>query len=162
MLSLAPPALHLMQWYCPQSVPLSLLSPTTRMLCLLLVTPLSLFRNSSDSNIPLIPYSTFGNYGMVWYHTLIFGHYGMVWYGMVSSSKCSDATSRDDLVVPGSRLLVLPAYDVRTRSMTIGGGEHAVQCAGYSPGTRSQRSARTPCGLFEFVRGAKRSRSAET
>ena len=85
-----------MVWYRPQSVPLSLLSPTTRMLCLLLVTPLSLFRNSSDSNIPLIPYSTFGNYGMVWYHTPIFGHYGMVWYGISSSQLYSIISPQSD------------------------------------------------------------------
>jgi hypothetical protein len=53
-----------MVWYRPQSVPSSILSPTTRMLCLLLRHALCLFRNSCDSTIPsrlafsfLIPYS---------------------------------------------------------------------------------------------------------
>ena len=64
----------------------------------------------------LIPYSTFGNYGMVWYHSPIFGNDGMV---LANTVPCvaSQLSPNNPLVVSaqpltGSRLRVLFALPI--------------------------------------------------
>ena len=89
-----------MVWYRP-----SLLSPTTRMLCLLLAIPLSLFRNSSDSTIPVSLLN-----GMVWYHTPIFGNYDMVWLISLPSRLSPVSASRPNCI----RLAPLWSYPCAT------------------------------------------------
>ena len=112
-----------MVWYRPSLLSYSSVRPLE--CCVFsFAIPLSLFRNSSDSTIPVSLLN-----GMVWYHTPIFGNYGMVWYhspifgndGMVLANTVPCVASllspNNPLVVSaqpltGSRLRVLFALPI--------------------------------------------------